>query len=89
MNKNYNPRNTTKKGYSVAKLPLYINNKFSGEYVLYMGDLSNEHYEIVTNKTYYYDVDFRKQYILVENDKIIVNDCYNARDYINENYYER
>ena len=66
--------NSDKKGYGVPKLPLYFNNKFTGEYVIYVGDLSYEHYEIVTNKTFYYDIDLRKAYVIIEYDsKIIIN----------------
>ena len=74
---------------SVNHLPLYVNNKFTGEYVTYIADLPYEHFEIVTDKTYYYDVDFRKQYVLIDDDKITVNNAYNFNDFINENYYKR
>ena len=79
--------NENKKGYGVAKIPLYINNINTGEVVIYMGDLPNEHFEVVTNKTFYYDIDLRKQYIIVEDNRITINDIIKASKYINENYY--
>ena len=80
--------NESKKGYGVAHLPLYINHKFTGEYVIYVADLPYEKFEIVTDKTFYYEIDFRDTYILINDDSIEVNTAYNFNHYINENYFK-
>ena len=95
MCKDYNMRNTHKQGYGVPKLPLYWNNKFIDDYVIYMGDLPKDHVEIATLETMrgetkgYYSIDLNTHYVIVEDEKVIVNECFYSRDYINENYFER
>ena len=80
------------KKYKVARhidhLPLYFGDKFTGEYVIYIADLPQDKFEIVTDKTFYHEINFRTQAVTEYEDKIVVSDVIYSKDYINEEYYK-
>ena len=78
--------NVLKEGWGVNNLPLYIDGKNTGEKVIYIGDLPEDRLEVVTDKTFYYDIDLDKKYVVVENDRVIINTAYNWEKFVGDKY---